>query len=196
MKDNIPDDIYIAAPQGNRQTAKVAMITTDGTEDQEFFYPYYRFIEDGYQVDVLTPDGKDFKGKNGAGLQTTTKIEDATPEDYALLYIPGGKAPAKLKKEDVALEFVRQFCGTGRTVGAICHGPQLLAEAGVIDGMAIAAWPECEKEVEEAGAKYRNEACVQDGQFITGRWPADLPAQMNAVMKALKSGGARLMAAE
>lgn len=188
MKDNIPDDIYIARPNEPRQPTKIAMLTTDGTEDQEFFYPYYRFLEAGYQVDVLTPDGKDFKGKNGAGLKTTIKVTDARPQDYALLYIPGGKAPAKLKKEDAAVEFVRSFCGTGRPVGAICHGPQLLAEANVIDGFKIAAWPECEDEVTKAGAVFRNEACVADGPFITGRWPADLPAQVGKIMEMLQSG--------
>jgi len=185
-KDNIPKDIFVSRPQSFPQQGRIAMITTDGTEDQEFFYPYYRFLESGYAVDVLTPKGKDFKGKNGAGLEETIKIEDANAEQYDLLYIPGGKAPAKLKKEKEAVEFVQAFCKTGRPVAAICHGPQLLAEADVIRGKSIAAWPECEKEVADAGANYKNEECVEDGQFITGRWPGDLPAQMKAVMKALK----------
>lgn len=188
MKATIPDDIHISQPNEPRQSQKIVMITADGTEDQEFFYPYYRFLEAGYQVDVLTPDGKEFKGKNGAGLKTTQKISDARPQEYALLYIPGGKAPAKLKKEDSAIEFVREFCGTGKPVGAICHGPQLLAEAGVIEGFSIAAWPDCEDEVTKAGAVYKNEACVQDGPFVTGRWPGDLPAQVGMVMKILQSG--------
>ena len=188
MKANIPDDIHIATPNGPQQQGKIAILTTDGTEDQEFFYPYYRFLEEGYRVDVLTPDGKEFKGKNGAGLKTTGKIADARPQDYTLLYIPGGKAPAKLKKEDAAIEFVRAFCGTGKPVGAICHGPQLLAEANVIEGFKIAAWPDCEDEVTRAGGQFRNDACVQDGPFITGRWPGDLPQQMGRIIDMLKSG--------
>lgn len=187
-KHNIPDDIFIANPNEPQQQAKIAILTTDGTEDQEFFYPYYRFLEEGYSVDVLTPDGKDFKGKNGAGLKTTTKIKDARAQDYTLLYIPGGKAPAKLKKEDAAVEFVRAFCGTGKPVGAICHGPQLLAEAAVIEGFKIAAYPECEDEVTKAGAQFVNDACVHDGPFITGRWPADLPRQVGRIIDLLKSG--------
>ena len=188
MKTDIPDDIFISQPCEPQQQGKIAILTTDGTEDQEFFYPYYRFLEEGYRVDVLTPDGKEFKGKNGAGLKTTTKITDVRAQDYTLLYIPGGKAPAKLKKEDAAVEFVREFCGTGKLVGAICHGPQLLAEANVIEGFKIAAWPECEDEVTKAGAEYRNAACVLDGPFITGRWPADLPHQVGQIIDMLKSG--------
>ncbi len=182
----IPDDIFTAHHSGAGKHDKVAIMTADGTEDQEFFYPYYRFLEEGYDVDVLTPDGGEFKGKNGAGLKTTMKIEDANPADYVLLYIPGGKAPAQLKKEEEAIAFVRDFAQTGRTISAICHGPQLLAEADVIRGKKIAAYPECDKDVEEAGATYVNGECVHDGQFITGRWPADLPANMKAALQAVK----------
>lgn len=187
---DIPKDIFVSRPQKSPSEGRVAILTTDGTEDQEFFYPYYRLLEEGYQVDVLTPKGKDFKGKNGAGLEETMKIEEANPSSYDLLYIPGGKAPAKLKKEEAAVAFVQQFCKTGKPVGSICHGPQLLAEADVIRGKTIAAWPECEEEVRDAGAVYKNAECVTDGQFITGRWPGDLPAQMKAVMAALKGGSA------
>lgn len=184
---NIPKDIFVSRPQLKPQQGRVAILTTDGTEDQEFFYPYYRFLEEGYAVDVLTPKGKDFKGKNGAGLEETMKIEDADASEYDLLYIPGGKAPAKLKKDEGAVAFVQVYCKTGKPVASICHGPQLLAEADVIRGVSIAAWPECEKEVTEAGAIYQNAECMTDAQFITGRWPGDLPAQMKAVMQVLKS---------
>ena len=187
---DIPKDIFVSRPQRSPAQGRVAMITTDGTEDQEFFYPYYRFLEEGYDVDVLTPKGKDFKGNNGAGLEETMKIEEADPASYDLLYIPGGKAPAKLKKEEAAVSFVRDYCQTGKPVGAICHGPQLLAEADVIRGVSIAAWPECEKEVQEAGARYKNAECVSDAQFITGRWPGDLPAQVKALMEVLKNRSA------
>lgn len=195
MQAKIPDDIFLSSPKEPRQREKIAILTADGTEDQEFFYPYYRFCEAGFAVDVLTPDGKEFKGKNGAGLKTTMKVAEADPKNYVLLYIPGGKAPAKLKKEDAAVEFVRAFCGTGKPVGAICHGPQLLAEANVIEGFSIAAWPECEDEVTKAGAVFMNERCVHDGPFITGRWPADLPEQVSKVLEVLRSGAATRAAA-
>ena len=181
----IPDDIFTTAPRGTVKDERIAIITADGTEDQEFFYPYYRFIEEGYQVDVLTPKGGSFKGKNGSGLKETMAIADADPYAYALLYIPGGKAPAALKKEDEAVQFVKEFCASGKPIGAICHGPQLLAKAGVIAGKQISAYPECQEEVEEAGARFVNEACVVDSQFITGRWPADLPFQTAGMLQAL-----------
>lgn len=184
----IPEDIYFAEPRSGAQKQKIVIMTADGTEDQEFFYPYYCFIEHGYSVDVITPDGGAFKGKNGAGLKDSLKIAEARPESYALLYIPGGKAPEKLKKCEAAYSFVQKFCDGVKPVAALCHGPQILAKAGVIDGEQIAAWPECAQEVEEAGAMFANEATCVSGQFITGRWPADMPHLMNAVFKALQKG--------
>ena len=182
-----PDDIFKVSSPVQNAKARIVMLTADGTEDQEFFYPYYRFSEAGYQVDVITPDGKGFKGKNGAGLSDTMIIPDANPNNYELLYIPGDKAPEKLKSHEPAVEFVQDFVMTGKPVAAICHGPQLLAKAGVIEGKRIAAWPECEDEVEDAGASYVFEECVRDGQFITARWPGDLPAHLSKIFQVLQS---------
>lgn len=187
--NDIPEDIFVASPlQASDNSRKIAILTADGTEDQEFFYPYYRMIEAGFAVDVFTPDGGEFKGKNGAGLKETTAVSDADPSEYALLYIPGGKAPEALKKEEDAVSLVQEFCETGKPVAAICHGPQLLAKANVINGKQIAAWPECQDELEEAGAEYCNEACVKDGQFITGRWPADLPHFTAEMLRSMQQG--------
>lgn len=169
-----PHDLYAPASQGNAKA--ILIITADKTEDLEFFYPYYRFIEAGYRVDVATPTGGDFKGKAGLGLKTSRKLTDVKPDDYHMLYIPGGKAPETLKKNRDAILITQSFAAAGKPIAAICHGPQVLAAANVIRGKRIAAWPEVESEVRDAGAHYVNEESVQDGQFITGRWPADLPA--------------------
>lgn len=182
-----PEDIFSVEPFKEPAKGRVLMITGDGVEDIEFFYPYYRFTEGGYSVDVVTVDGKGFKSKNGYELPDAMMLSDANPNNYDLLYLPGGKAPEKLKKEQVVIEFVQEFCETGKPVAAICHGPQILAAAGVSDGKRIAAWPECQEEVEEAGAAWQDEASIRDGQFITARWPADLPVQMKDVMEVLKS---------
>jgi hypothetical protein len=106
---NAPDDIFTAQPTGQAKPEKIAILTADGTEDQEFFYPYYRFTEEGYQVDVFTPQGGEFKGKNGAGLKQTMKVSEAEATNYAFLYIPGGKAPEKLKLDENAVTFVQEF---------------------------------------------------------------------------------------
>lgn len=176
-----PDDIFVATSQSKEAQTRILIVTADGTEDTEFFYPYYRFIEEGFAVDVATPHGA-FKGKNGSGLKKTKGLGDVKESDYAMLYIPGGKAPEALKQEKDAVAIVQAFAKSGKPIAAICHGPQLLAKAGVIQDKAIAGWPEIEAEVREAGATFLNEETVEDGQFITARWPGDLPKFTKAAL--------------
>lgn len=195
---DLPKDTYKPQVNGNAAHA-ILMMTADKTEDLEFFYPYYRFIEAGFRVDVATPKGGEFKGKQGLGLKDSMKITAVDAQDYELLYIPGGKAPAELKKDDNAIALAKQFVSEGKPIAAVCHGPQVLAAADLIQGRKIAAWPEVEEEVEEAGASYVNEETVVDGPFITARWPADLPAHLKQTLallgKTKKSAGAASAAA-
>jgi protease I len=150
-------------PERLRKQEKVIIITADNTEDIEFFYPYYRLTEEGYAVDVVTPKGGKFAGKHGLGLNKSVAINDVNPADYALLYIPGGKAPAELRKNDAVISFVKQFAAAGKPIAAICHGPQVLVSADLVRGRQLAAWPEVAKEIEEAGGTFVDEALVEDG---------------------------------
>lgn len=189
MTQSIPEDIYQPGIK-NAGKKSILILTADKTEDLEFFYPYYRFVEEGYRVDVATPDGGEFKGKQGLGLKSTLKISDVSVSTYDLLYIPGGKAPEKLKKSEEALALVRAYATTKKPIAAVCHGPQVLAAADVVAGRTLAAWPEVESELKEAGANYVSQETVVDGQFITARWPADLPAHIAATLQALKASSA------
>lgn len=173
-------------PERLRKHEKVLIITADKTEDTEFFYPYYRLTEEGYVVHVATPKGGKFEGKHGLGLQETKAIDEVRPQDYALLYIPGGKAPAELRKDDKVISFVREFARTGKPIAAICHGPQVLITAGLVKGKQLACWPEVRKELEEAGGTFVDEALVEDGQLITARMPGDLHRHLYGVIQALK----------
>lgn len=186
----IPTDIF--KPQAQKQTngRSILIVTADKVEDTEFFYPYYRFIEEGFKVDVATPEGGEFKGKNGSGLKETMSIEDVVATNYDLLFIPGGKAPEKLKKDEEAVTLVKTFAALKKPIAAVCHGPQLLAEADVISGRTITAWPEVEKEVTAAGAKYVNQETAVDAQFITARWPGDLPRFTAKILEILNKGTA------
>lgn len=121
------------------------------------------------------------------GLKQSKTFDEVADIEYDLLYIPGGKAPEALKKSEEVLAIVRDFSASGKTIAALCHGPQVLAAAGVITGKTISAWPDVQKEIEEAGANYASQECCVDGQFITARWPSDLPAFMAQVIKSLNS---------
>lgn len=181
MKE-LPKDINKPETQA-RTGPSVLIITGDKVEDLEFFYPYYRFIEAGCAVDVATPKGGAFEGKNGHDLKESFPVLEINAEEYDLLYLPGGKAPATLRKDENVLSAVRNYAATGKPIAAICHGPQILAAAGVIKGCRISAWPEVEEEVEKVGATYVRAETLVDGQFITGRWPGDLPALTKAALE-------------
>lgn len=188
-----PYDQFLPTMQPGHKGKSILILTADDTQDLEFFYPYYRFIEEGYHVDVATPRGGAFQGKQGMGLKQTKAVADVAESHYDLLYIPGGKAPARLKENELALELTRHFADSGKPIAAICHGAQVLAAAEIIGGIRIAAWPDVEEEVQEAGARYTNEPVVVDGQFITARWPGDLPAHMQSVLQALEGTQATAM---
>ena len=185
MATQIPEDTYKPETQAHDSETKILIVTGNDVEDLEFFYPYYRFIEAGFAVDVATIDGGAFKGKHGEPMKESLKVADINPLEYSLLYLPGGKAPAKLKEDEDVMALVRQYYNGGKTICAICHGPQILAAADIIEGRRIAAWPEVEQEVADAGGIYTNEETVVDERFITGRWPADLPALTGKVMEVL-----------
>jgi len=181
-----PNDVFAASIQPEKNAKRILILTANDAQDLEFFYPYYRFIEAGYHVDVATPKGGEFKGKQGMGLKYTIALSDADASQYALLYIPGGNAPEELKRNEDALSITKHFADSKKPIAAICHGAQLLAAAKVIKGYNIAAWPAVEGEIKEAGGKYVNEATVIDGQFITARWPGDLPSHLAHTLEALE----------
>ena len=190
-------DTFKAAPTPERlkKNEKVLIITADDTQDLEFFYPYYRLNEAGYTVDVATPKGGSFKGKMGMGLKETLSIDDVSPESYALVYIPGGKAPAELRDNSKVISFVKAFAQTGKPIAAICHGPQVLVTADLVRGKKIAAYESVAKEVEEAGGRFSDEALAIDGQFITARVPGDLPRHLCGVIDVLEGKAVRKPAA-
>ena len=181
----IPEDTFTPTTAAQTGAKSILILTDDKVEDLEFYYPYYRFIEEGFAVDVATPDGGEFKGKNGYTFKNALKLAEVDAEDYDMLYIPGGKAPEGLKAEDEALALVRKFASTGKPIAAICHGPQVLAAADLVRGMQISGWPEIEDEISKAGGIFVNEETIMDGQFITARWPADLPVHLRRSLEVL-----------
>lgn len=184
---NVPDDTYQALPCFSKQSKRLLIITAEKAEDLEFFYPYYRFIEEGFDVDVATPKGGAFKGKRGLGLQKSLRIADVQADDYDLLYIPGGSAATRLAEDQTVLELVSAFVKAEKRIVSVCEGPQVLAAAGVIEMRKITAWPDVQEDIEAAGAVFVDEKSVSDGPFVTARWPADLPALMACTMKILRN---------
>lgn len=179
-------DNRVGIPLDKARKGRVAILTADQVEDIEFFYPYYRLIEEGYDVDVITPEGGLLTAYLGMKLRETKALADANPRDYKLLYIPGGLAPGALRAIPAAVSFVQTYASTGNLVGAVCHGPQLLATAGLTEGRNMTSWHEVADEIRDAGGIYVNAPLVEDGQFITARKPGDLPMELSRVLERLR----------
>jgi protease I len=190
-----PTDTTISSKQNPASSIAVLIISDDKNNDLELFYPYYRLNEAGYRVDVASPSGDVIKGAHDFSLKTSLRVADAKPEDYALLYLPGGKAPSSLRKDENVLKFVKAFAAMGKPIAAICHGPQILVSAGLVKGKRLACWPEVAEEITKAGGTFIDQPLVEDGQFITARWPGDLPNHLEATLKALEGKANRKSAA-
>lgn len=178
-------DYYQPTLDTDERLQSVLIITDNEMHDLEFFYPYYRFCEEGYHVDVATPKGGEVKGEFGMKLSETKSTADVDAADYSMLYIPGGKAPETLRKDQNALDIVRDFVNADKPIAAICHGAQVLVSADVVKNRRLAAWPEVRGEIEKSGGTFVNEPLVEDGIFITGRWPGDLPGHMARALEIL-----------
>jgi protease I len=162
---------------------KALIISADNFEDTELLVPYYRLQEAGVEVTVTSMSRGVIKGKHGYEVAVDKTLNEVNADDYALLILPGGKAPAAVRKEPKALEIARSFFARGKPVAAICHGPQILISAGLLEGRHATCYTSVAGELKETGACYEDREVVVDANLITSRQPADLPAFMRETMK-------------
>jgi protease I len=165
---------------------KALIISADHFEDSELLVPYYRLLEEGIPVDVASLHRGAITGKHGYEVQADKAIAEVKPDGYAILVLPGGKAPAAIRKEPAALEICRSFFDHNKPVAAICHGPQILISAGLLSGRRATCYGSVADEMRQAGALYEDSEVVVDGNLITSRQPSDIPAFMREIMKKLK----------
>ncbi len=173
-------------------SARILMLVGDFVEDYEVMVPFQALQAVGHEVHAICP-GKaagekvrtavhDFEGdqtyseKRGHDFVLNATFADVRAEDYDALVVPGGRAPEYLRLDPQVLAIVRHFAEAEKPIAAICHGPQLLAAAGVIRGRRISSYPACAPEVGLAGASYADipvTGAVTDGNFVTApAWPA------------------------
>ena len=169
-------------------TAKrILEIAGDFVEDYEVMVPYQALQMVGHEVHAVAPElgeGEsvktavhDFRGdqtyleSRGHDFALDAAIEDVDPADYDALVVPGGRAPEYLRTYDSVLETVRHFFEEDKPVAALCHGPQILAAAGVLEGREMTSYPAVRAEVENAGCSWVD-GVVTDGNLVTGQaWP-------------------------
>jgi archaeal arginyl aminopeptidase len=168
---------------------RAVILTADKFEDMEVMYPLFRLREAGWQVDVAAPQKITIVGEAGYGeLMPDITIEEVNPDNYDLLIIPGGApegAPAIVRKLNKAREITQSFFAKNKPVASVCHGPWTLADAGVIkDRHLTSYWHDgVPDSVKKAGGNWEDKEVVVDGNLVTSRWPADLPAFMREVMR-------------
>ena len=165
---------------------KALIISADDFEDTELLVPYYRFKEEGFNVDIASIIKGKIKGKHGYEVSVDKPLKEVSPEEYDFLLLPGGRAPETVRKEKDALKIVKHFFEKGKPVFAICHGPQILISAGLLKGRHATCYRSVAPELKEAGAIYEDKEVVVDGNLVTSRQPSDLPAFLIEAIKMIK----------
>lgn len=166
---------------------KVLIMVDNGVEDVEFLYPYYRFQEEGYKVDVVASKAKEtYLGKHGIPIRSNLSPEEVNIDDYDALIIPGGRAPDRMRINKGLVKIVKEAYERGKVIAAICHGPQMLIEADVLRGKKATCWRSVTTDLKNAGAIFINEPAVVDGNIVTSRFPADLPKFCQETIKLLQ----------
>lgn len=188
---------------------KILMLVGDFVEDYEVMVPFQMLLMLGHDVHAVCPDKKagdvvataihDFEGqqtyseKRGHNFRLNATFSEVKAADYDALVIPGGRAPEYLRLDPRVLEVVRHFAERRKPLAAICHGPQLLAAAGVLDGRTCMAYPAVRPELAAAGSQWAEPSAGldnahTDGNLVTAAaWPAH-PAWMRAFVKVLDGG--------
>src|SRR5690242_15049364 len=133
---------------------KALIISADNFEDSELLVPFYRLQEAGVDVEVASLARGTITGKHGYAVNVDKTLDEIDPADYALLVLPGGKAPAAVRQSPQALAIARSFFTRNKPVAAICHGPQTLISAGLLQGRRATCYKTVAEELKAAGATY------------------------------------------
>ena len=169
---------------------KIAVFIAAGFEDAELTKPVAALRDAGAKVTLIglsESDRTGVKGKHGTVVNADATIETAAPGNFDALVIPGGKAPSHLRRNERILEFTRKIDTEHKTLAAICHGPQVLASADLLEGRNATSFFTVAPEVKRAGARFANRPVVIDGNLITSRMPRDIPAFIDAIFEALEA---------
>ena len=170
---------------------KGLIISGNLAQDHEFIYPYYRLLEEGYEIDVCLLEGVPVKGVLGTAIppnkdQKVKKIDDVKVEDYNVLVLPGGvKAMEKVRQEKKIINFISDFNKVKKVIACICSGAQLLISAKVVKGRKIAGYYSMKDDLINAGAIYTDLPAVVDDNIITTAHYKDMGPWMKAVIEKL-----------
>ena len=174
---------------------KIAILATDGVEQVELEQPRQAVEDAGGRTELLSLDIGEIQAMNqdiepGDKFHVDRAVGDASATEFDGLILPGGTCnPDRLRMDEDAVAFVRDFVESGKPVAAICHAPWTLVEAGVLSGRRLTSWPSLQTDIRNAGGTWVDEEVVRDGWLVTSRKPDDLPA-FNRELVDLFSGAA------
>src|SRR6201989_3386698 len=177
----------------NLSNRKVAILTEEGFEQVELTSPKQALEEAGATVHIVSPKNGKIKAWNetdwGIEVEVDKQLSDVSPDDYDALVLPGGVLnPDKLRQNKDAVAFVTAFLNEGKPLAAICHGPQMLIETGLIRGRKLTSFPSLHTDLVNAGANWVDEEVVVDNGLVTSRTPADLPAFNRKAIEEIAEG--------
>lgn len=171
----------------------IAILATNGFEESELKSPKEHLEQQGWKVDIVSPEAGTIKAwaeKNwGKEYKVDKELGSASASDYDALVLPGGVLnPDKLRTNDKALSFVKDFFQQKKPVGAICHGPQVLINAEVVEGREMTSVAAISQDLKNAGANWKDEEVIVDEGLITSRTPKDLPAFNAKLVEEINEG--------
>jgi intracellular protease, PfpI family len=172
---------------------KVAIITEHGFEEVELTSPKKALEDAGAEVHIVSPQSKTVKAWDHdhwtIELKVNVLIDEAKPEEYDALMIPGGVLnPDQMRINQKCVEFARRFLEEGKPVAAICHGPQLLIETGLLNGRKMTSYPAIRTDLQNAGVQWEDKEVVVDNGLVTSRSPKDLEAFNKKIIEEIKEG--------
>lgn len=175
--------------------ATVAVLATDGFEQSELTEPVRALEEAGAAVHIVSPEHGKIRGWKdgdwGDSVEVDRTIEEAQVRvaEYDALVLPGGVMnPDTLRMREDATRFVREFFKAGKPVAAICHGPQILIDCGVIQGREVTSYPSIKNDLKNAGARWVDREVVVDEGLVTSRTPKDLDAFIEKMIEEIREG--------
>ena len=182
------------------QGMKIAILVTDGFEQVELTEPRKALDQAGADTHLVSPKDDEVRGWNftdwGQSLPVDLKLDEARPQDFDALLLPGGVInPDKLRMIPAAVQFVKAFFDAGKPVAAICHGPWMIVEADKARGRRMTSWPSIRTDLRNAGAEVVDQEAVVDGNLVTSRKPDDIPAFSREMIKLFASARGRRQAA-
>lgn len=172
---------------------KIAILSTDGFEQSELFEPRKALIEAGAEVQIISLHNGEIKGWHEGNWGKTIKVDalvsESDSDQFDALMIPGGVInPDKLRVDENVIEFIEGFFHSGKPVAAICHGPQVLIETGLVAGKKVTSWRSIKTDLLNAGAEWVDKEVVEDEGLVTSRKPADIPAFNRKMIEVFAAG--------